>query len=144
MENNVIIIIAAAVIIGIITVFRFYKQEAGIDIENKICFYYRFAGDIEWLKSQIERYRFDSLKYLLPCKNKEESDFRITISDIEGEMEINFYATEFNYSKKMYLSPIVQNLKVSDEQYENMLDHLKDTYMEDGKNDNFLSDKVEA
>lgn len=143
MENNMIIMIAAAVVIGIITIFKVSTREGNMEIENKICFYYRFAGDIEWLKNQIERYRFDSLKYLFPCKTKEESDFRVIASDIEGEMKVSFYATEFNYSKKTHLSPIVKNLRMTDEQYEHMLEHMKDTYMEDGNHNTFSADKSE-
>lgn len=142
MENKIIFIIVL-VVIGVIAVLQFSKKEESIDTENKICFYYRFAGDVEWLKSQIARYRFDALKYLFPCKNKEESDFRIAVSDIEGEIVADFYATEFNYSKKSRLSPIIKNQKLSDEQYEYLLECLKETYMEDEKRTTFSAEKVE-
>lgn len=141
MEINIMLIIGIAIIVGGIILYKFQQHENNFDIDDKMCFYYRFAGDIEWLKVQLEKYRFESLKYLFSCKNKEESDFYIAIGEIENEITVSFYATEFNYSKKNGISLLVENLKLNEDQYEELIDSMKDTYMEDRKKDHNLMEK---
>lgn len=141
MEINIVLIIGIAIIVGGIMLYKFQQHENNFDIDDKMCFYYRFAGDIEWLKVQLEKYRFESLKYLFSCKNKEESDFYIAIGEIENEITVSFYATEFNYSKKNGISLLVENLKLNEDQYEELIDSMKDTYMEDRKKDHNLMEK---
>ena len=141
MEINIVLIIGIAIIVGGIILYKFQQHENNFDIDDKMCFYYRFAGDIEWLKVQLEKYRFESLKYLFSCKNKEESDFYIAIGEIENEITVSFYATEFNYSKKNGISLLVENLKLNEYQYEELIDSMKDTYMEDRKKDHNLMEK---
>ena len=141
MEINIVLIIGIAIIVGGIILYKFQQHENNFDIDDKMCFYYRFAGDIEWLKVQLEKYRFESLKYLFSCKNKEESDFYIAIGEIENEITVSFYATEFNYSKKNGISLLVENLKLNEDQYEELIDSMKDTYMEDRKKDHHLMEK---
>ncbi|WP_294708689.1 hypothetical protein [uncultured Fusobacterium sp.] len=141
MEINIVLIIGIAIIVGGIILYKFQQHENNFDIDDKMCFYYRFAGDIEWLKVQLEKYRFESLKYLFSCKNKEESDFYIAIGEIENEITVSFYATEFNYSKKNGISLLVENLKLNEDQYEELIDSMKDTYMEDRKKDHNLMEK---
>ena len=141
MEINIVLIIGIAIIVGGIILYKFQQHENNFDIDDKMCFYYRFAGDIEWLKVQLEKYRFESLKYLFSCKNKEESDFYIAIGEIENEITVSFYATEFNYSKKNGISLLVENLKLNEDQFEELIDSMKDTYMEDRKKDHNLMEK---
>ena len=141
MEINIVLIIGIAIIVGGIILYKFQQHENNFDIDDKMCFYYRFAGDIEWLKVQLEKYRFESLKYLFSCKNKEESDFYIAIGEIENEITVSFYATEFNYSKKNGIYLLVENLKLNEYQYEELIDSMKDTYMEDRKKDHNLMEK---
>ena len=141
MEINIMLIIGIAIIVGGIILYKFQQHENNFDIDDKMCFYYRFAGDIEWLKVQLEKYRFESLKYLFSCKNKEESDFYIAIGEIENEITVSFYATEFNYSKKNGISLLVENLKLNEDQYEELIESMKDTYMEDRKKDHNLMEK---
>lgn len=141
MEINIVLIIGIAIIVGGIILYKFQQHENNFDIDDKMCFYYRFAGDIEWLKVQLEKYRFESLKYLFSCKNKEESDFYIAIGEIENEITVSFYATEFNYSKKNGISLLVENLKLNEDQYEELIDSMKDTYMENRKKDHNLMEK---
>ena len=62
MEINIVLIIGIAIIVGGIILYKFQQHENNFDIDDKMCFYYRFAGDIEWLKVQLEKYRFESLK----------------------------------------------------------------------------------
>lgn len=132
MEINVLIIVVIAIVVGIL-VYRSQKNEDNFKIEDKMCFYYRFAGDLEWLKVQLEKYRFESLKYLFACKRKEESDFYIAIGELDNEIVVNFYATEFNYSKKNGVSLLVKDLKLNEDQYEELIENMKDTYIEDRK-----------
>lgn len=141
MEINIVLIIGIAIIVGGVILYKFQQHDNNFDIDDKMCFYYRFAGDIEWLKVQLEKYRFESLKYLFSCKNKEESDFYIAIGEIENEITVSFYATEFNYSKKNGISLLVENLKLNEDQYEELIDSMKDTYMEDRKKDHNLMEK---
>lgn len=141
MEINIVLIIVIAIIVGGIILYKFQQHDNNFDIDDKMCFYYRFAGDIEWLKVQLEKYRFESLKYLFSCKAKEESDFYIAIGEIENEITVSFYATEFNYSKKNGISLLVENLKLNEDQYEELIDSMKDTYMEDRKKDHNLMEK---
>lgn len=141
MEINIVLIIVIAIIVGGIILYKFQQHENNFDINDKICFYYRFAGDINWLKTQLEKYRFESLKYLFSCKTKEESDFYIAIEDIENEIVVNFYATEFNYSKKNGISLLIKDLKLNEDQYEELIENMKDTYMEDRKKDHNLMEK---
>lgn len=141
MEINIVLIIVIAIIVGGIILYKFQQHENNFDIDDKMCFYYRFAGDIEWLKVQLEKYRFESLKYLFSCKTKEESDFYIAIGEIENEITVSFYATEFNYSKKNGISLLIENLKLNEDQYEELIDSMKDTYMEDRKKDHNLMEK---
>lgn len=141
MEINTMLIIIIAVIVGGIILYKFQQHEKNFDIDDRMCFYYRFAGDIKWLKVQLEKYRFESLKYLFSCKTKEEADFCIAIGDIENEIVVNFYATEFNYSKKNGISLLVENLKLNEDQYEELIESMKDTYMEDRKKDNHIIEK---
>lgn len=141
MEINIMLIIIIAIIIGGIILYKFQQHDDNFDINDKICFYYRFAGDINWLKTQLEKYRFESLKYLFSCKTKEESDFYIAIEDIENEIVVNFYATEFNYSKKNGISLLIKDLKLNEDQYEELIENMKDTYMEDRKKDHNLMEK---
>ena len=74
-------------------------------------------------------------------KNKEESDFYIAIGEIENEITVSFYATEFNYSKKNGVSLLIENLKLNEDQYEELIESMKDTYMEDRKKDHHLMEK---
>ena len=141
MEINIVLIIGIAIIVGGIILYKFQQHENNFDIDDKMCFYYRFACDFEWLKVQLEKYRFESLKYLFSCKNKEESDFYIAIGEIENEITVSFYATEFNYSKKNGISLLVENLKLNEDQYEELIDSMKDTYLEDRKKDHHLMEK---
>lgn len=131
MDNLTFGAIGAVIVIGLLTVFKFSGKREREDNKDEIRIYYRYAGDIEWIKCEIERYRFGSLKYLFSCKNKEESDFQIVITNTETDISADFYATEFNYSKKQCLEYIVKDLKLTDEKYDELMENLKDTYIED-------------
>ena len=131
MDNLTFGAIGAVIVIGLLTVFKFSGKREREDNKDEIRIYYRYAGDIEWIKCEIERYRFGSLKYLFSCKNKEESDFQIVITKTETVISADFYATEFNYSKKQSLEYIVKDLKLTDEKYDELMENLKDTYIED-------------
>ena len=131
MDNLTFGAIGAVIVIGLLTVFKFSGKREREDNKDEIRIYYRYAGDIEWIKCEIERYRFGSLKYLFSCKNKEESDFQIVITNTETDISADFYATEFNYSKKQSLEYIVKDLKLTDEKYDELMENLKDTYIED-------------
>ena len=131
MDNLTFGAIGAVIVIGLLTVFKFSGKREREDNKDDIRIYYRYAGDIEWIKCEIERYRFGSLKYLFSCKNKEESDFQIVITNTETDISADFYATEFNYSKKQSLEYIVKDLKLTDEKYDELMENLKDTYIED-------------
>lgn len=131
MDNLTFGAIGAVIVIGLLTVFKFSGKKEKEENKDEIRIYYRYAGDIEWIRYEIERYRFSSLKYLFKCKNKEESDFQIIITNTETDISADFYATEFNYSKKYSLECIVRNLKLTDEKYDELMENLKDTYIED-------------
>lgn len=131
MDNLTFGAIGAVIVIGLLIVFKFSGKREREDNKDEIRIYYRYAGDIEWIKCEIERYRFGSLKYLFSCKNKEESDFQIVITNTETDISADFYATEFNYSKKQSLEYIVKDLKLTDEKYDELMENLKDTYIED-------------
>lgn len=131
MDNLTFGAIGAVIVIGLLTVFKFSGKKEKEENKDEIRIYYRYAGDIEWIRYEIERYRFGSLKYLFKCKDKEESDFQIIITNTETDISADFYATEFNYSKKYSLECIVRNLKLTDEKYDELMENLKDTYIED-------------
>lgn len=140
MEINVLIIVVIAIAVGML-IYKTQNSEENFKIEDKMCFYYRFAGDLEWLKIQLEKYRFESLKYLFSCKKKEESDFYIAIGEVDNEIVANFYATEFNYSKKNGISLLVKDLKLNEDQYEELIENMKDTYIEDRKKTHEMEEK---
>lgn len=131
MDNLTFGAIGAVIVIGLLTVFKFSGKKEKEENKDEIRIYYRYAGDIEWIRYEIERYRFSSLKYLFSCKNKEESDFQIIITNTETDVSADFYATEFNYSKKHSLECIVKDLKLTDEKYDELMENIKDTYIED-------------
>lgn len=131
MDNLTFGAIGAVIVIGLLTVFKFSGKKEKEENKDEIRIYYRYAGDIEWIRYEIERYRFGSLKYLFNCKNKEESDFQIIITNTETDISADFYATEYNYSKKYSLECIVKDLKLTDEKYDELMENLKDTYIED-------------
>lgn len=131
MDNLTLGVIGAVIVIGLLTIFKFSGKKEKEENKDEIRLYYRYAGDIEWIRYEIERYRFGSLKYLFSCKNKEESDFQIIINNTETDISADFYATEFNYSKKYSLECIVKDLKLTDEKYDELMENLKDTYIED-------------
>lgn len=131
MDNLTFGAVGAVIVIGLLILFKFSGKKEREENKDEIRIYYRYAGDIEWIKYEIERYRFGSLKYLFSCKNKEESDFQIVITNTEADISADFYATEFNYSKKQALEYIVKDLKLTDEKYDELMENLKDTYIED-------------
>lgn len=129
-QNLIYIGIAAFVLLVIILV----KKSGGsknISLDNvSESYFYRYGGDISWIKNKLETYRFKALSSMLSCKNAEESDFRIDILDDENIRRMNVYATEFSYDKNQGMETIISNLPLTDEQYEFFLSsvRLKSTY----------------
>lgn len=129
-QNLIYVGIAVFVLLIIILVKRTGGSKS-ISLDNvSESYFYRYGGDIPWIKNKLETYRFKALSSMLSCKNAEESDFRIDIIDDDNIRKMNVYATEFSYDNNKGMEPIISDLPLTDEQYEFFLSsvRLKATY----------------
>lgn len=139
----VLLIVILAVIMGK------NKNNTNLSLENVVeSYFYRYGGDLSWIKGKLETYRFKALNSMLVCKSAEEADFRIDILEGKNSRTMNVYGTEFSYDKSPRLEPIIVGLSLTDEQYEFFLSNarLKSTYVissEDEEFDDDLDDFVE-
>lgn len=121
----------AVFILLVIIIIKKTGSAKSIPLDNvSESYFYRYGGDISWIKNKLETYRFKALNSMLSCKNAEESDFRIDILDDDNIRKMNVYATEFSYDKNQGMETIISNLPLTDEQYEFFLSsvRLKATY----------------
>ncbi|MDR3259311.1 MAG: hypothetical protein LBT51_06800 [Fusobacteriaceae bacterium] len=132
MEKNYIIYIGIAVILLLILfIIRKSTKSHVMQVDDIIkSYYYRYGGEINWIKFKLENYKFKSLSSMLSCKNAEEADFKIEIMELEdGTKKMNVYATEFSYKGPLKAECIIKNLVITEEQYNQFLLNAKDTYI---------------
>lgn len=130
-KQNLIYIGIVIFVLFIIILVKRASNSKNISLENvSESYFYRYGGDISWIKNKLEKYRFKALNSMLSCKNAAESDFRIDIIDDDNIRKMNVYATEFSYDKNQGMETIIYNLPLTDEQYEFFLSNvrLKSTY----------------
>jgi hypothetical protein len=135
MDRNYIIYIGIAVVILLIFFIARKSSKSRVILEVDVIesYYYRYGGEINWIKFKLENYKFKSLSSMLNCKNSEESDFRIDILESEdGTKRMNVYATEFSYKGTLKAESIIKNLVITEEQYQQFLLNAKDTYVATG------------
>lgn len=89
-----------------------------------IKFYYKFLGNIYWLKKEILNGRYLELKYLNSVETKEEANLVIFLKrDSEDNTGIiNIYMKNFKI--------LIKELKINNEQMEEMLEKFPDTVIE--------------
>lgn len=112
-------------------------MSTGINTKNNfyIKLYYEFGGSIEWLREEIIKKRYDSFRYLLPVKNKENANivFEIFSSDSTDEKYINITSI-LKFASIINLPKIVcKNFKITSEESNIMYSYLKETYFENKK-----------
>lgn len=97
---------------------RKLKKQKGIK------FYYKFLGNIYWLKKEILNGRYLELKYLNSVETKEEANLVIFLKrDSEDNTGIiNIYIKNFKI--------LIKELKINNEQMEEMLEKFPDTVIE--------------
>lgn len=97
---------------------RKLKKQKGIK------FYYKFLGNIYWLKKEILNGRYLELKYLNSVETKEEANLVIFLKrDSEDNTGIiNIYMKNFKI--------LIKELKINNEQMEEMLEKFPDTVIE--------------
>ena len=100
---------------------RKLKKQKGIK------FYYKFLGNIYWLKKEILNERYLELKYLNPVETVEEANLVIFLERVSEDNTgiINIYMKNCKI--------LIKELKVNNEQLKEMLEKLPDTVIE---NDN--------
>lgn len=95
--------------------------------------YYEFGGSVDWLREEIIKKRYDSLRYLLPVKNKEKYDIVIEIYSFQNKEERYISITGFLKFVNIISLPKVlcKDLKISSDECKRIYGFLKETYFEE-------------
>ena len=141
MQNQYIIYGAVGVLLFILVIFLSTKNKNNNSSSENIIesYFYRYGGDLNWIKSKLESHKYKSLDSMLVCRNSEESNFRIDILEGENTISMNVYAAEFSYGKSSKLKLILTKLPLNNKQYEFFLANarLKPTYLISAENNVF-------
>lgn len=94
--------------------------------------YYEFGGSIEWLKEEIIKKRYDSFRYLLPVKSKENANIIFEIYSLNDTDDKYISITSLlKFASIINLPKIVcKDLKVNSEECNKVYAHLKETFFE--------------
>lgn len=94
--------------------------------------YYEFGGSIEWLKEEIIKKRYDSFKYLLPVKSKENANIIFEIYSLDNTEDKYINITSLlKFASIINLPKIVcKELKISSEECNTVYSYLKETFFE--------------
>ncbi|MDR1835555.1 MAG: hypothetical protein LBQ96_07135 [Fusobacteriaceae bacterium] len=135
-ENYTLFILAGIGILTLIIVIISRgkgKAKKRILVEDVLeSYYYRYGGDVNWIRRQLGSYRFKSLSSMLSSKTPEEADFRIDILETEDGKKMNVYATDYSYKATPKLERILGNLRLTEIQYGKFLENVRETYVAKG------------
>ncbi|WP_294664946.1 MULTISPECIES: hypothetical protein [Fusobacterium] len=112
-----------------LTVFIFIKLKTALVIRNLsnkvgVRFYYKFLGNIQWLKEQILMGKYLEMKYLNAVDDKNNSNIIILLEKKEEQNIINIYSAK---SKTV----IIKNLRLNDQRFKKFIEFLPRTLAED-------------
>ena len=109
-------------------VFIFIKLKTALAIRNLnnkigVRFYYKFLGNMQWLKEQILMGKYLEMKYLNAVDDKANSII-ILLEKKEESTIINIYSARNK-------TVIIKNLKLNDQRFKKFIEFLPRTLAED-------------
>ena len=110
-------------------VFIFIKLKTALAIRNLnnkigVRFYYKFLGNMQWLKEQILMGKYLEMKYLNAVDDKANSNIIILLEKNEESTIINIYSARNK-------TVIIKNLKLNDQRFKKFIEFLPRTLAED-------------
>ena len=147
-KNYYIVSAIIAIFLGAAAVLIQKKKKSKVIVVDDVLesYYYRYGGEISWIRNKLQFYQFKFLSSMLACKNSEESDFRIDILEGDDGKKMSVYATEYSYKVTLKLKRILNEIPLTEAQYENFLEnHLKTHVVRgaDAIRDNIQNKKME-
>ena len=114
---TIILVVIIFIRMKIILMINNLKKKTGVR------FYYKFLGNIEWLKKEILRGKYLEMKYLNAVDNKNNSNITILLEKKEENSIVNIYSPNHN-------NIIIKNLRLDDEKFKEFIEFLPITLVE--------------
>ena len=113
----------------VVILFIFIKLKTALAIRNLnnkigVRFYYKFLGNMQWLKEQILMGKYLEMKYLNAVDDKANSNIIILLEKKEESTIINIYSARNK-------TVIIKNLKLNDQRFKKFIEFLPRTLAED-------------
>lgn len=111
----------------------------GMESEDKLMdkpiltLYYQYVGNTQWFKEEFLAKKYNVLKYLLPVKDKEDSNFIIQVyldPNNDKNKLVSFHIQEKVFHLFSVNKTLGEKLVFSQEQFSKLFDFLKETFIE--------------